>query len=107
MQERAVAIVTRFIAKERRAILGCPILSPQNTISVGGTIHSRDATRSIGLARKCDVNANPLVRITPGLSFADHDLLNFAILSKIFLASKRLQQLVLVTNCRVEAYDVN
>jgi hypothetical protein len=107
MQERAVAIVTRFISKERRAILSRSILSPQNTIAVRGAIHGRDATRSIRLAGKCDINANSLVWIAPWLGFADHNLLNLTILSKIFLASKRLQQLVLVTDCGIEAYDVN
>jgi hypothetical protein len=82
-------------------------LRPEHPIAISGTVHSVNAHRSIGFARESHVNTNSLVRVAAGLSLADHNFLNFAILTEIFPSTERLEELIFVSDRRVEADNVD
>jgi hypothetical protein len=107
VQESAVPIITLLIAKEGRTIFRCSVLRPEHSIAISGTVHSVYAHRSIGFAREGHINTNSLVRVAAGLSLADHDLLNLAILTEIFPSTERLKELIFVSDRRIEADNVN
>lgn len=107
MQESAVPIIALLIAKEGGAIFSCSVLRPKHPIAISRTVHGVDAHRSINFARESHVNTNSLVRVAAGLSLADHDLFNLAILTEIFPSTKRLKELIFVSDRRVEADDVD
>lgn len=107
MQESAVPIIALLIAKEGRAIFGCSVLRPEHSIAISGTVHGIDAHRSVDFARESHINTNSLVGVAAGLSLADHDLLNLAILTEIFPSTERLKELIFVSDRRVEADNVD
>jgi hypothetical protein len=107
VQESAVPIIALLIAKEGRTIFRCSVLRPEHPIAISGTVHSVNAHRSIGFARESHVNTNSLVRVAAGLSLADHNFLNFAILTEIFPSTERLEELIFVSDRRVEADNVD
>lgn len=107
VQESAVPIIALLVAKEGGAVFSCSVLRPEHSIAISRTVHGVDAHRSIGFARESHVNSNSLVRVAAGLSLADHDLLNLAILTEIFPSAERLKELIFVADRRVEADNVD
>ena len=107
VKERAIAIVARLVAQEGRAIFGGSVLRSKDTITVPRAIHGPNARRCIEFAGEGHVNTNSLVGVAAGLSLADHDLLNLAILTEIFPSTERLKELIFVSDRRVEADNVD
>lgn len=106
VKERAIAIVARLVAQEGRAIFGGSVLRSKDTITVPRAIHGPDARRCIEFAGEGHVNTNSLVGVATGLSLADHNLLDLAILTKVFPSTKRLEKLIFVPDRRIQADNV-
>lgn len=79
----------------------------KDTIAISRAVHSPDTRRGVRFARERHINTDSLVGITTGLRLADHDLFNLAVLTKIFSSTKRLKELVLVSNRWVQADNIN
>lgn len=107
VKERAIAIVAGLVAKERRTIFRGSILRSKHTIAVPRAIHSTNARRCVEFAGECHIDTDPLVGVTTGLSFADHDLLDLAILTEVFPSTERLKELIFVPDRRVQADNVD
>ena len=84
-----------------------PYHLPENSITIGRSIHRSNARGRIALPRVRHVNADALVRVAARLRLAHDDLLDIAVLPKVLGATQRLQELVLVAYRRIEADDIN
>lgn len=107
VQESAVSVVALFVSKERRTVFGCAVLRSEHSIAISGAIDGVNACRSIDFARESHIDTNALVRVAARLRLADHNLFDFAILTKVFAPTKRLEKLIFVSDRRIEADNVD
>lgn len=107
MEEGAVPVVALLVAKEGRAIFGGSVLRSQDPIAISRSVHGTNACRCVGFARERHINPDSLVGVTAGLSLADHDLFDLAVLTEIFPSTQRLEELVFIADRRVQANNVD
>lgn len=80
---------------------------PEDPIAVRRSVHSSNTRCGIRPSGVRNIHTDALVGIATRLCLTDNDLLDLAILPKIFRSTKCLEELVLVAYCGVEADHIH